>query len=237
MHCGSRLLEFTGYKVANKTLDWLTSKKGEVILKKSVNLNSVTNEEKTYQTSGGETIRADCQFMCTGKPLVSSWLKETVLKHSLDVPGRLMVDENLRVKGRKNVFAIGNITNILEIEQGYLAQKHVEVTAKNLKLSRRGGKENKMATYKPANYFYRLTELKGGRYRMPERSIPKEAAYQIIHDELLLDGNPRLNLASFVTTWMEPECDRLMVETMNKNYVDMDEYPVTTEIQVRILIL
>ncbi|KAF8398846.1 hypothetical protein HHK36_014710 [Tetracentron sinense] len=71
------------------------------------------------------------------------------------------------------------------------------------------------------------------RYRMPERSIPKEAAYQIIHDELLLDGNPRLNLASFVTTWMEPECDRLMVETMNKNYVDMDEYPVTTEIQNR----
>lgn len=41
------------------------------------------------------------------------------------------------------------------------------------------------------------------RYRMPEDETPKDAAYQIIHDELLLDGNPRLNLASFVTTWME----------------------------------
>ncbi|PIA63959.1 hypothetical protein AQUCO_00201345v1 [Aquilegia coerulea] len=71
------------------------------------------------------------------------------------------------------------------------------------------------------------------RYKMPERSIPKDAAYQIIHDELLLDGNPRLNLASFVTTWMEPECDKLMLEAMNKNYVDMDEYPVTTELQNR----
>jgi hypothetical protein len=67
---------------------------------------------------------------------------------------------------------------------------------------------------------------------MPERSIPREAAYQIINDELMLDGNPRLNLASFVTTWMEPECDKLIMDSVNKNYVDMDEYPVTTELQV-----
>jgi len=67
---------------------------------------------------------------------------------------------------------------------------------------------------------------------MPEESIPKEAAYQIINDELMLDGNPRLNLASFVTTWMEPECDKLIMASINKNYVDMDEYPVTTELQV-----
>lgn len=71
------------------------------------------------------------------------------------------------------------------------------------------------------------------RYRMPENSIPKEAAFQIINDELMLDGNPRLNLASFVTTWMEPECDKLMMASINKNYVDMDEYPVTTELQNR----
>ncbi|XP_020526109.1 glutamate decarboxylase 1-like [Amborella trichopoda] len=71
------------------------------------------------------------------------------------------------------------------------------------------------------------------RFRMAENSIPKEAAYQIINDELMLDGNPRLNLASFVTTWMEPECDKLIMAAINKNYVDMDEYPVTTELQNR----
>ncbi|KAK4768492.1 hypothetical protein SAY87_003633 [Trapa incisa] len=71
------------------------------------------------------------------------------------------------------------------------------------------------------------------RYKMPEKSIPKDAAYQIINDELMLDGNPRLNLASFVTTWMEPECDKLIMASINKNYVDMDEYPVTTELQNR----
>jgi len=69
------------------------------------------------------------------------------------------------------------------------------------------------------------------RFKMGELSIPKEAAYQIINDELMLDGNPRLNLASFVTTWMEPECDKLIMAAINKNYVDMDEYPVTTELQ------
>jgi glutamate decarboxylase len=72
-------------------------------------------------------------------------------------------------------------------------------------------------------------------YELGEKSISKDAAYQIIHDELLLDGSPRLNLASFVTTWMEPECDRLILEGMNKNYADMDEYPVTTELQASYL--
>eukprot|EP00270_Netrium_digitus_P000312 TRINITY_DN102_c0_g1_i5.p1 TRINITY_DN102_c0_g1~~TRINITY_DN102_c0_g1_i5.p1 ORF type:complete len:474 (-),score=80.13 TRINITY_DN102_c0_g1_i5:135-1556(-) len=71
------------------------------------------------------------------------------------------------------------------------------------------------------------------KYVMPEEEMPKEAAYQFIHDELLLDGNPRLNLASFVTTWMEPECDKLILESLNKNFIDMDEYPITTEIHDR----
>ncbi|KAJ9542497.1 hypothetical protein OSB04_029003 [Centaurea solstitialis] len=71
------------------------------------------------------------------------------------------------------------------------------------------------------------------RFKMPDQPIPKDAAYQIINDELMLDGNPRLNLASFVTTWMEPECDKLIMSSINKNYVDMDEYPVTTELQNR----
>ncbi|CAK9864475.1 unnamed protein product [Sphagnum jensenii] len=71
------------------------------------------------------------------------------------------------------------------------------------------------------------------KYSLPETETPKEVAYQIISDELMLDGNPRLNLASFVTTWMEPECDKLILSALNKNYIDMDEYPITTEFQDR----
>ncbi|GJT11993.1 glutamate decarboxylase [Tanacetum coccineum] len=71
------------------------------------------------------------------------------------------------------------------------------------------------------------------RFKIAEHPIPKEAAYQIINDELMLDANPRLDLASFVTTWMEPECDKLIMAAINKNYVDMYQYPVTTELQDR----
>lgn len=110
VHRGPRLLEFIGHKASRKALDWLTSKKVEVILEQSVNLSSVS--DGVYQTSGGETFTADCHFDCTGKPMGSSWLRETVLMNSLDIRGRLMVDENLRVKGQTNVFGIGDITDL-----------------------------------------------------------------------------------------------------------------------------
>jgi glutamate decarboxylase len=58
-------------------------------------------------------------------------------------------------------------------------------------------------------------------------------AYQIIHDELSLDGQPLLNLASFVSTWMPPEADRLMLENISKNLIDQDEYPMTQDIHTR----
>ncbi len=71
------------------------------------------------------------------------------------------------------------------------------------------------------------------RYRLAGDEMSARAAYQLIHDELALDGNPLLNLASFVTTWMEPEADRLLAETLSKNSIDEDEYPQTVEIQRR----
>ncbi len=73
------------------------------------------------------------------------------------------------------------------------------------------------------------------KYEMSEDGMPAKAAYQLIHEELNLDGNPALNLASFVTTWMEPEADKLIMDTLGKNYVDNDEYPQTSKIQDRVV--
>ncbi|XP_042476785.1 apoptosis-inducing factor homolog A-like [Macadamia integrifolia] len=145
---GSRLLEFVGEKASTKALDWLTSKKVEVILGQSVDVNSVSDGNGTYKTSSGETIKADIHFVCVGKPIGSAWLKETILKDMLDMHGRLKVDENLRVRGWKNVFAIGDITDIQEIKQGYIAHKHALVTARNLKLLMNGENERKLEKYK-----------------------------------------------------------------------------------------
>ena len=58
-------------------------------------------------------------------------------------------------------------------------------------------------------------------------------AYQVIHDELMLDGNARLNVATFVTTWMEPQAQKLMAECLDKNMIDKDEYPQTAELEMR----
>jgi glutamate decarboxylase len=71
------------------------------------------------------------------------------------------------------------------------------------------------------------------RHRLPDRPTTPTTAYQIVHDELMLDGNSRLNLATFVTTWMEPQAGQLMSETADKNMVDKDEYPRTAELERR----
>ena len=63
--------------------------------------------------------------------------------------------------------------------------------------------------------------------RLPADEMSSTAAYQIIHDELMLDGNARQNLATFVTTWMEPEVGQLMAECLPKNMINKDEYPQT----------
>ncbi|QVL57746.1 MAG: glutamate decarboxylase [Simkaniaceae bacterium] len=71
------------------------------------------------------------------------------------------------------------------------------------------------------------------KYEFPENSMPANAAYQMIHDELNMDANPSLNLASFVTTWMEPEAEKLITENLHKNFIDHDEYPQTEVIHNR----
>ena len=69
--------------------------------------------------------------------------------------------------------------------------------------------------------------------RMPDECMDAAAAYRFIHDELMLDGSSRLNLATFVTTWMDPEAEKLMAETFDKNMIDKDEYPATAAIEQR----
>ncbi|TQK52753.1 glutamate decarboxylase [Streptomyces sp. SLBN-118] len=70
-------------------------------------------------------------------------------------------------------------------------------------------------------------------HRLSDGPLPPTTAYQLVHDELMLDGNARLNLATFVTTWMEPQAGVLMAECRDKNMIDKDEYPRTAELERR----
>ncbi|HEX6312298.1 MAG TPA: glutamate decarboxylase [Acidimicrobiia bacterium] len=76
-------------------------------------------------------------------------------------------------------------------------------------------------------------ERRAPRHSIPESEMDPDTAYRFVRDELMLDGNARLNLATFVTTWMEPQAERLMAETFDKNMIDKDEYPRTAELEER----
>ena len=101
-----------------------------------------------------------------------------------------------------------------------------------------------MALQHPKNPFSRVRKAVGDEvfssetarvptHRLPDGEMRGEVAYQIVHDELMLDGNARLNLATFVTTYMDPNADKLMAETFDKNMIDKDEYPQTAAIEMR----
>ncbi|MFJ8312350.1 MULTISPECIES: glutamate decarboxylase [unclassified Streptomyces] len=108
----------------------------------------------------------------------------------------------------------------------------------------RGGSEKEQADEKEGgrlalNPFYGEADPTGSmtsappRHRLPDRPLAPATAYQLVHDELMLDGNSRLNLATFVTTWMEPQAGVLMAECRDKNMIDKDEYPRTAELERR----
>ncbi|KAL3752287.1 hypothetical protein ACJRO7_013011 [Eucalyptus globulus] len=143
VHSGLRLIEFSGPRASEKTLDWLRTKNVDVKLDQLVDLNSL---------SDGTRLPF---FLCTGKPLASSWLEETFLKGNLDRFGRLKVDRCMRVEGRDNIFAVGDITdvqsrNMTTGDQARLfGTKACRGAVKNLKLLKDGGEERKMAVYEP----------------------------------------------------------------------------------------
>ena len=71
------------------------------------------------------------------------------------------------------------------------------------------------------------------KYKMPENEHDARHAYQVVHDELMLDGNARQNLATFCQTWLDDEVHKLMDECIDKNMIDKDEYPQSAEIESR----
>ena len=80
----------------------------------------------------------------------------------------------------------------------------------------------------PANRYFRDPLP---RREFPKGGMPARDAYELIHLGLKVDGQPSMNLASFVTTWMEPEADALIMEARATNHIDHEEYPVAEHIE------
>src|SRR4051794_40526227 len=86
-----------------------------------------------------------------------------------------------------------------------------------------------------------LARQYGNRFLLqpaPDEQLPKHDmravdAMRLIDEQLVLDGIPMRNLATFVTTWMEPEAQRIIAENLHRNFIDHAEYPQTAEIEQR----
>ncbi|NKQ55302.1 glutamate decarboxylase [Amycolatopsis sp. K13G38] len=102
-------------------------------------------------------------------------------------------------------------------------------SGKARRAERRGGSNPLVGGTNPAY----AAELTLPHHRLADEPVPADTALQLVRDELMLDGNARLNLATFVTTWMEPQARELMAECADKNMIDKDEYPQTAELERR----
>ena len=69
--------------------------------------------------------------------------------------------------------------------------------------------------------------------RFPLHEMRDDVAFQIINDELYLDGNARQNLATFCQTWDDENVHKLMDLSINKNWIDKEEYPQSAAIDLR----
>jgi len=67
----------------------------------------------------------------------------------------------------------------------------------------------------------------------PDGGMSALDAMRLVDEELALEGDPQRNLATFVTTWMEPEAQRIIAENLYRNFIDHAEYPISAEIEQR----
>ncbi|RYU14178.1 glutamate decarboxylase [Nocardioides iriomotensis] len=69
--------------------------------------------------------------------------------------------------------------------------------------------------------------------RFPDVGMSPVEAMRLVGEDLAMEGDPQRNLATFVTTWMEPEAQRIIAENLHRNFIDHAEYPISAEIEQR----
>ncbi|KAI9596108.1 pyridoxal phosphate-dependent transferase [Syncephalis fuscata] len=109
-----------------------------------------------------------------------------------------------------------------------MLHKHISKHGKKPKVSL-----NTHTHLQPMAYAARYFDQNIPKYELSQNGLAPTVAYRAIHDELELDGRPVANFATFLSTWMEPECEKLIMDSISKNFADMDEYPATQDIHER----
>jgi glutamate decarboxylase len=96
-----------------------------------------------------------------------------------------------------------------------------------------GGSDGASVEAFATRYGNRFLQSDAPSGKLPQSGMPAQEAMRLIGEEMMLDGLPMRNLATFVTTWMEPEAQRIIAENLHRNFIDHAEYPRTAEIEQR----
>jgi glutamate decarboxylase len=84
-----------------------------------------------------------------------------------------------------------------------------------------------------ALYGNRFLTQRAPATHFPDVGMSPVEAMRLVGEDLALEGDPQRNLATFVTTWMEPEAQRIIAENLHRNFIDHAEYPISAEIEQR----
>jgi len=87
----------------------------------------------------------------------------------------------------------------------------------------------------PHTFWSRIFTHDAPAGKFPEDGMHPDAAYRLVERDIALDGDPDRNLATFVTTWMEPQAERLIAENLHRNFIDHAEYPRSAEVEQRVI--
>ena len=96
-----------------------------------------------------------------------------------------------------------------------------------------GSAEDARSAYKEQELMVSFFTEPAPSQKLPAHGVTARAAYNLVSNEMMLDGDPSKNLATFVTTWMEPEARLVIEENLHRNYIDHAEYPRTAKISRR----
>src|SRR3954469_21873312 len=77
-----------------------------------------------------------------------------------------------------------------------------------------------------------LTELAPST-SFPQSGMRPTDAMRLLGEDLNLEGDPQRNLATFVTTWMEPEAQRIIAENLHRTFIDNAEYHISAAMEPR----
>ncbi|MFF3372530.1 NAD(P)/FAD-dependent oxidoreductase [Streptomyces sp. NPDC002680] len=130
-HSGSALLHATGSERAGrKARAWLESHDVEVLLDSFM---SPGNDFGTYRDARGHIIAADRSFWATGTTPNTFWLRMAGHSDWLNAAGHVKVDRTLRVEGRPDVFAVGDVNDVSELKITPVAIAQADLAVHNIR--------------------------------------------------------------------------------------------------------